>query len=34
LNPVVSRTMPLSQAAAAHHAVTESSSLGKIVLLP
>jgi len=34
LNPVVSREMPLSDAVAAHHAIMESSSLGKIVLVP
>jgi len=34
LKPVVSREMPLSEAAFAHHAVMESSTLGKIVLLP
>jgi len=34
LNPVVSKEMPLALAAAAHHAVMESSSLGKIVLVP
>ncbi|MGD9874037.1 MAG: NADPH:quinone reductase [Kiritimatiellia bacterium] len=34
LRPVVSREWPLSEAAAAHHAVMEGHSLGKIVLLP
>lgn len=34
LNPVVSRELPLAAAAAAHHAVMEGSSLGKIVLIP
>jgi NADPH2:quinone reductase len=34
LRPVVSREIPLSGAATAHHAVLESSTLGKIVLLP
>lgn len=34
LNPVVSREMPLAQAAVAHHAVMESSAFGKIVLIP
>jgi NADPH2:quinone reductase len=34
LRPVVSRELPLAAAAAAHHAVLEASSLGKIVLLP
>jgi NADPH2:quinone reductase len=34
LRPVVSRELPLAQAAAAHHAVIETSTLGKIVLLP
>lgn len=33
LNPVVSRKMPLAGAATAHHAVMESSTLGKIVLV-
>ena len=33
LNPVVSRTFPLEQAPAAHHAVIENKALGKIVLL-
>lgn len=32
LRPVVSRELPLSDAAVAHHAVVESSTLGKIVL--
>ncbi len=34
LRPVVSREMPLAEAALAHHAVMESSTLGKIVLIP
>lgn len=34
LRPVVSRELPLNAAAAAHHAVIESSTLGKIVLVP
>jgi len=34
LRPVVSRELPLSQAARAHHEVLESSTLGKIVLVP
>lgn len=34
LNPVVSRELPLAEAAVAHHAVIESSTLGKIVLIP
>ena len=34
LRPVVSREMPLGEAVAAHHAVMESSTHGKIVLLP
>ena len=34
LRPVVSRELGLAEAAAAHHAGMESSSLGKIVLLP
>ena len=34
LRPVVSRELPLSEAATAHHAVLEASTLGKIVLLP
>ncbi|WP_298435804.1 zinc-binding dehydrogenase, partial [Geobacter sp.] len=34
LRPVVSRELPLAEAAAAHHAVMETSTLGKIVLLP
>ncbi len=34
LRPVVSRELPLAAAAAAHHAVMETSSFGKIVLLP
>lgn len=32
--PVVSREIPLAQAAVAHHAIMETSSLGKIVLEP
>jgi len=34
LKPVVSREWPLAEAAIAHHAVMEASTLGKIVLLP
>ena len=34
LRPVVSRELPLSEAALAHHAVIEKSTLGKIVLVP
>jgi NADPH2:quinone reductase len=34
LRPVVSRELPLAEAAAAHHAVMEASTLGKIVLIP
>ncbi len=34
LRPVVSRELPLAEAASAHHAVLEGSTLGKIVLLP
>jgi NADPH2:quinone reductase len=34
LRPIVSRETPLGEASAAHHAVMESSTLGKIVLLP
>jgi len=34
LRPIVSREIPLAEAASAHHAVMESSTLGKIVLLP
>ena len=34
LRPVVSRELPLSEAAAAHDAILETSSLGKIVLVP
>jgi NADPH2:quinone reductase len=34
LRPVVSRELPLAAAAEAHHAVMETSTLGKIVLLP
>jgi NADPH2:quinone reductase len=34
LRPVVSRELPLAAAAEAHHAVMESSTLGKIVLIP
>ena len=33
LRPVVSRELPLAEAAAAHHEVMETSTLGKIVLL-
>lgn len=34
LRPVVSRKIPLTDAATAHHDVMEISTLGKIVLLP
>ena len=34
LRPVVSRELPLADAALAHHAVLEASTFGKIVLLP
>lgn len=34
LRPVVSRELPLTEAAAAHHLVMETSSFGKIVLVP
>jgi NADPH2:quinone reductase len=34
LQPVVSRELPLTAAATAHHAVMEASTYGKIVLLP
>jgi NADPH2:quinone reductase len=34
LRPVVSRELPLAEAATAHHEVIESSTLGKIVLIP
>ncbi|MGA7826139.1 MAG: NADPH:quinone reductase [Geobacteraceae bacterium] len=34
LRPVVSRELPLEDAATAHHAVMEKSTLGKIVLIP
>jgi NADPH2:quinone reductase len=34
LRPIVSREFPLAEAAAAHHAVMENHSLGKIVLIP
>lgn len=34
LAPVISREMPLAEAAAAHQAVIETSTLGKIVLVP
>jgi NADPH2:quinone reductase len=34
LRPVVSRELPLADAASAHHAVLEASTFGKIVLLP
>ena len=34
LRPVVSRELPLSEAAAAHDAIMETSSLGKFVLIP
>jgi NADPH2:quinone reductase len=34
LRPIVSREIPLADAAAAHHAVLEASTFGKIVLIP
>jgi len=34
LRPVVSRELPLAEAAAAHHAVMEKSTFGKITLIP
>jgi len=34
LNPIISHTLPLSEAAAAHREVIESKSAGKIVLVP
>lgn len=34
IRPVVSRELPLAEAAAAHHAVLEASTFGKIVLVP
>ncbi len=34
LEPVINRTFPLSEAAAAHHAVIEDKASGKIVLVP
>jgi NADPH:quinone reductase len=34
LRPVVSRELPLAEAAAAHHAVMEAGTMGKIVLIP
>ncbi|WP_027713951.1 NADPH:quinone reductase [Desulfuromonas sp. TF] len=34
LRPVVSRELPLAEAAAAHHAVIEASTFGKIILIP
>ncbi|RNC71879.1 MAG: NADPH:quinone reductase [Desulfuromonadales bacterium] len=34
LRPVVSRELPLAEAATAHHAVMEASTYGKIVLIP
>lgn len=34
LNPVVGKEMPLAEAARAHHEIMESSSYGKIVLIP
>lgn len=34
IRPVVSRELPLIEAATAHHAVIEASTLGKIVLVP
>jgi NADPH:quinone reductase-like Zn-dependent oxidoreductase len=32
LNPIVGKTFPLAEAAAAHHAVIEEKAFGKIVL--
>lgn len=34
LRPIVSREIPLAEAATAHHAIMEASTLGKIVLVP
>jgi NADPH2:quinone reductase len=34
LKPIVSKTFPLAEAAAAHHEVIEGKSLGKLVLVP
>ncbi|MFL6373368.1 MAG: NADPH:quinone reductase, partial [Pyrinomonadaceae bacterium] len=34
INPIVSRTFPLADAAKAHHAVIEDKALGKVVLVP
>lgn len=34
LRPVVSRELPLAEAATAHHVIMEGSTLGKIVLIP
>lgn len=34
MRPVIGRTFPLEEAAAAHHAIMESNALGKIVLTP
>lgn len=34
LNPIVSKTFPLADAAVAHHEVIEGKSLGKIILVP
>ncbi|HEY3307313.1 MAG TPA: NADPH:quinone reductase [Desulfuromonadaceae bacterium] len=34
LRPVISRELPLQEAVTGHHAIMESSSLGKIVLVP
>ena len=34
MRPIVSRELPLSEAAKAHHAVLEASTFGKIVLVP
>lgn len=34
LNPVVTRTFPLAEAAMSHHEVIEAKALGKIVLIP
>ena len=34
LRPIVSKEIPLAEAATAHHAVMETSTMGKIVLIP
>jgi NADPH2:quinone reductase len=34
VRPIVSRELALADAVAAHHAVMETSTLGKIVLIP